>query len=237
MRNPPPFFGKLIDVLHDLFSLITEIADLSNRPLYFGRVGNVVNEERATFEGQTPSPDVNHNVVEHFLMDTLIQQPRVLSRGNVSFHAIRRWRKTVKAEQISALKAIKKMPSNHFEAGIAEEMSSWCRRAFGPTAFANVVAVPCGHSGEDCLARRIGQQVAAMLGINYEDVFEPLQVSGSSHPKTNIKRPKMHMVKVPIGPILLVDDVATSGSHIEEATMALRKHDLAVTSIAWIAAN
>ena len=76
-----------------------------------------------------------------------------------------------------------------------------------------------------------------MLGINYEDAFETIEVTGSSHPKTNLKRPKMRMAKVPIGPILLVDDVATSGAHIEEATMALRKHDLAVTSIAWIGAN
>ncbi len=234
MREPPPFFGKLIDVLHDLFYLIAEIADLSNRQMMFGNAQNVLKEEASVFEFRQQGDEGNSNVVERFLMDTLIQQPRVLSRGTVSYHAIRRWRRSVKAEQISALKAIKKTPSAGFEARAAEEMSSWCRRAFGGAAFANVVAVPCGHSGTDCLARRIGQKVAAMLGVNYVDAFAPLVVQGSSHPKTNVKRPKMQLATVPIGPILLVDDVATSGAHIEEATVMLRKHDLAVTSIAWI---
>ncbi len=233
MREPPPFFGRLIDVLHDVFSMIAEIADLSNRQILL-KDENVVAEDPALFEGQIKLQECDHNVVERFLIDTLISQPRVLSRGSVSYHAIRRWRQTIKAEQISALKAIKKMPSSQFEATIAEEMSSWCRRAFGGTAFANVVAVPCGHSGEDCLARRIGQQVGTQLGINYLDAFEPLVITGSSHPKTNVRRPKMKLATVPVGPLLLVDDVATSGSHIEEAAVALRRHGLAVTSIAWI---
>jgi hypothetical protein len=237
MREPPPFFGKLIVVLHDLFSLITEIADLSNRPMVFGRHGPAEKLVPAQRQDSRQYSDSDRNVVERFLLDTLIQQPRVLSRGNVSYHAIRRWRRSVKPEQISALKAIKQLPSDHFEVTIAEEMASWCRRAFGGTAFANVVAVPCGHSGRDCLARRIGQQVASLLSVNFVDAFEPLQVTGSSHPKTNVKRPKMKLATIPVGPILLVDDVATSGSHIEEATLALREHDLAVTSIAWIAAG
>ena len=236
MRETRPSFGRLIDVFHDVFSMIVEIADLSNRQMPFG-VDNVLRDNSHPIIDELQLQQVHHNVVERFLMDTLISQPRVLSRGTVSYHGLRRWRQSVKSEQIAALKAIKRMPSSHFEFTIAEEMSSWCRRTFGGTAFANVVAVPCGHSGEDCLARRIGQQVAAQLGINFLDAFKPLAVKGSSHPKTNVQRPKMELALVPVGPILLIDDVATSGSHISEATVALRNEGLAVSSMAWIAAS
>lgn len=237
MREPSRAFEKLVEVFKDLFFLITEIADLSNRPVVFGPVANQSSGIEAPPIRPPQINPADQNVVERFLMDTLIQQPRVLSRGNVSYHAIRRWRRTVKAEQIAALRAIKKLPSDHFEITIAEEMASWCRSAFGNTAFANLVAVPCGHSGEDCLSRRTGQKLAKLLGINFVDAFEPLAVTGSSHPRTNTTRPKMKLATVPVGPVLLVDDVATSGSHLEEATMSLRQHNLAVTSIAWIAAS
>jgi len=207
--------------------------------MFFDKDENRLNEARVMLYDHELRQEADQNVIERFLIDTLIIHPRVLSRGNVSFHAIRRWRSTVKAEQISALKAIKRSPSSPFETTIAEEMGSWCRRACGGTAFANVVAVPCGHSGQDCLAKRIWAAGRHAAGTNFVDAFEPLAVQGSSHPKTNVKRPRMKLKTAapPFGPLLLVDDVASSGSHIEEATMALRKHDIAVTSIAWIAAS
>jgi predicted amidophosphoribosyltransferase len=36
------------------------------------------------------------------------------------------------------------------------------------------------------------------------------------------------------GPVLLVDDVATSGRHIEEATELLRAKGASVLAVAWI---
>lgn len=232
MAMDNPAFNKLMAVLRDLFSLITEIADLSSRELTFTSPVNVVRESRGA-AAYNPYEDVP-GVVERFLMETLISQPRVLSRGNVSYHALKRWRKSVKSEQMTALKSIKKVPNEAFENAIAEEMSSWCRRAFGATAFSNVVAVPCGHSGSDCLSRRIGGKIAQLLNLQFAEAFAPLQVSGSSHPKTNLKRPKLKLLHVPVGPILLIDDVATSGAHIEEAVNALRDHEIAVISMAWI---
>jgi hypothetical protein len=236
MRMDNPTFKQLMVVLRDLFALITEIADLSSRQVTFSPTLNVVKESDAGGPTYTPHEEAP-GVVERFLMETLISQPRVLSRGNVSYHALKRWRKSVKNEQITALKSIKKVPNEAFENAIAEEMSSWCRRAFGATAFSNVVAVPCGHSGQDCLSMRMGRKIAQFLGLQFADAFEPLQVTGSSHPKTNVKRPKMKLKHVPVGPVLLIDDVATSGSHIEEAASALRDHEVAVIALAWIGAG
>lgn len=233
MRMDHPTFNKLMVVLRDLFSLITEIADLSSRQMTFSSPVNVVKENDHAGRDYNPYEEAP-GVVERFLMETLISQPRVLSRGNVSYHALKRWRKSVRTEQITALKSIKKSSNEAFENAVAEEMSSWCRRAFGATAFSNLVAVPCGHSGDDCLSKRIGRKVAQLLNLQFADAFEPLRISGSSHPKTNVKRPKMKLKHVPVGPVLLIDDVATSGAHIEEAASALRNHDVAVIAMVWI---
>jgi predicted amidophosphoribosyltransferase len=46
----------------------------------------------------------------------------------------------------------------------------------------------------------------------------------------------MTLVEKVSGPALLVDDVATSGSHLEEATKLLRPSCGAVMAVAWIGA-
>jgi predicted amidophosphoribosyltransferase len=49
-----------------------------------------------------------------------------------------------------------------------------------------------------------------------------------------VKRDAMRLVASVTGPVLLTDDVATSGRHIEEAVGLLRKADAAAMAIAWI---
>jgi predicted amidophosphoribosyltransferase len=77
-----------------------------------------------------------------------------------------------------------------------------------------------------------------MLGLEFVDAFETLSVEGrSSHPKSNLNRSRMRLkTKVP-GPVLLVDDVATSGSHIGEAAVALRQNGTVTMPIVWIGPN
>jgi len=44
----------------------------------------------------------------------------------------------------------------------------------------------------------------------------------------------MKLVRPVADAVLLVDDVATSGQHLEEATKLLRQHTNTVFSVAWI---
>ena len=76
---------------------------------------------------------------------------------------------------------------------------------------------------------RLGLPVLLALSI------EP--ASGSSHPKQNIDRPPMKLVRKIEQPVILVDDVATSGSHIEEAIRLIRNASNAIFAISWIGGN
>ena len=75
----------------------------------------------------------------------------------------------------------------------------------------------------------------ASIGTQISEAFAGLEVAGSSHPRTNATRPRMRLVAEPNGNILLIDDVATSGSHIEEAATLLRRVAAGVTPVAWLA--
>lgn len=186
-------------------------------------------ESGAFVAGDTPG------VVSEFLLSTLIEQKRLLRRGPVAYHALYRWRSTVKDAQIAALKALKRDPGDAFLDAVAEKMSAGAGALFGTGTFRAVVPVPCGNSGENCLSMRLAQLIAVRLGVDFIDAFEPQPRTGGSHPKSNLRRAAMRLKVKPKVPVLLIDDVATSGAHIEEAALSLRRTAPAVLPLVWIA--
>jgi hypothetical protein len=175
-------------------------------------------------------------VVSSFLLTTLIRQKRLLKRGRIAYHGIAKWRANVKDTQIAALRAIKADPPHAFLAAVADEMATAASALFGSQTFKAVVPVPCGSSGPNCLSHRLAKLIAARLNVDFIDAFEPLPQIGSSHPKQNRRRLKMRIVDAPDVPVLLIDDVATSGEHIEEAATLLLQSSPAVLPLTWIAA-
>jgi hypothetical protein len=142
---------------------------------------------------------------------------------------------TVKDVQLEALKALKRDPGDAFLDAVAEDMAQAAGALFGSGTFQAVAAVPCGSSGPNCLAARLARLIAVRLGVDVIEPFEPLPQQGSSHPKNNLKRPAMKLRSKPTVPILLIDDVATSGAHIAEAAQLLRRSAPAVLPLVWIA--
>jgi hypothetical protein len=195
----------------------------------------IENNAHATATLPANPGDETHTITSEFLLRTLIRQRRLLHRGTAPYHVVNRWRKGVKDSQIAALRALKRNPPTNFVRMIAEEMAASAELLFGRNTFEAVSNVPCGHSGGDCLASRIAREVARIIGVPYRQAFECLDVSGSSHPAGNAKRPQMRLIETVDCPVLLVDDVATSGSHIAEAAKALRKSSPAVLPLVWIA--
>jgi predicted amidophosphoribosyltransferase len=170
-----------------------------------------------------------------FLDETLVRSQRLYRRNETNYVGIRRWRSAIKPHQISALRALKSDLPDEFVIGVARELADAVRAVYGSPEACVVVPVPCGHSGNNCLSQRLGRALAEELGIKSVDAFEPIETAkGSSHPKKNSKRGSMRL-KEPIDqPVILVDDVATSGSHIDEAATALRPHVSSVWPVAWI---
>ncbi len=222
-----------------VFSINLECAaqflDIGNR---LGEPGASTYETQGQNRGQTrvlPSLDEPRGPLQQFLRETLLHRPRLLHRNRIGYIAISKWRSAIKAHQIAALKALKAEIPPSLPVQLAEDMVMALRSVHGAAPAGSIVPVPCGHSGPGCLSCRMAEALAERLGVPCVQAFGPLAVAGQSHPRKNARRPAMQRVAdLPPGPVILVDDVASSGSHIEEAATKLLEAASAVWPIVWI---
>lgn len=229
-----PIVKNICTVISHYLRLIDQLTDTS-----------VLNEKRidpvgffesqseyavADFVDRSESP----MITGEFLVKTLVERRHICTRENISYNAIRQWRAAIKPYQIAALKALKRAPPASFIECVARELVQASLQIAGSNAFDAVVSVPCGHSGIGCFAEKLSIEVARQMGIPQEPVFNHLEIKGVSHPKANIGRPRMVCRKEPVGRYLVVDDVATSGSHITEATRLLRTAKSTAVPLVWI---
>ncbi|MGB8818182.1 MAG: PAS domain-containing protein [Rhizobiaceae bacterium] len=170
-----------------------------------------------------------------FLMDTLVRRRTIRQRKQTHFLVLRAWRQAIKSYQISALKALKQNIPEELPQAIAAEIAGEVDSLFGRAGFKAIVPMPCGHSrGPTCLSLEIARALSLITGIPVIQAFISEPVKGVSHPKENTKRPPLKLIRIISEPVLLVDDVATSGSHIEEAVGLLKPTCGAVLPVAWI---
>lgn len=190
---------------------------------------------------RTPAPGEDSTaerpqVVSRFLLDTVLPQRRVLRRKAISYHALVRWKRGIQPAQIAALRALKADLPDAFVDEVGRQLMLAAAQLFGRETFRAIVGVPCGNSGPNCLSQRLARVVAEGFELPLIDAFSPLDVRGSSHPRRNIARPRMTLQQAVTMPVLLIDDVATSGSHIEEAaTRLLAAGAPAVLPLVWLA--
>lgn len=176
----------------------------------------------------------NHAVVS-FLAETLLRKRAIKARGPITYVTIRSWRNSLKEYQIKAFRAIKKSDHQDMAEIAGEECAREIKNLVGTAAFKFVVPMPCGHSkAGSCFSHSLAMAVAAQLKLPMINAFKHMAQKGSSHPKTNVGRPKMKLVQQVPGPALLIDDVSTSGAHIAEAVQLLRDAGSEVFAVAWI---
>ena len=185
--------------------------------------------------GENKNPNLNGEPVSNFLTRTLISKRRVNHRKSVTYFTVKTWKKPIKDAQISAMRALKEFGSEELALRAADDIKSALEGLLGALDFDFVTSIPCMHSKRDaCFSVLIGQKILASTGIPFKQCFKREYRAGSSHPATNRRLPALRIDELLKGKILLVDDVATSGTHIEKAAKRLRENGSSVFCVAWI---
>lgn len=196
----------------------------------------LVDFEEGTFRpiGETIAPSPS----DLPLLRSLIYRPAIFRRNGMRWIAACAWRSGARAHDLAALKEAKRNLDPQLIEAAGAAVAALVRELLGERPASAVTAVPCGHSRRpDCFGKRLAQAVASDLGLPFVQIFADRPCSGVSHPKEFARLPPLTRIAEPPGSLLLIDDVATSGQHLEEAVSALRRLGVAVSAVAWISGS
>jgi hypothetical protein len=169
------------------------------------------------------------------LLGSVVYRPMVFRRNEVGWIGACAWRAAAKANDVAALKRAKRELDPQLIGEAAELLATLVRQLRGNRAAEAVTSIPCGHSRRpDCLGKRIAQAVADRIDLPFLQVFADRPCSGVSHPKEFAKLPALEQLAEPLGSMILVDDLATSGWHVEESLTALRRLGTSASGLVWI---
>jgi hypothetical protein len=179
---------------------------------------------------------IHSEPVSKFLFETLIVKKRLLTRNGVNYLALRQWRKPIKPYQVDALKALKADKDPSCVQAMADEIVDQVLKVYG-NLFTDVVPVPGGNSGrERSLSVMIAEAVAKKLNLPLRNVLVAAPVPlGASHPKKSANLKPYGLREEVTGNVLIIDDVSTSGKHVELATNALKPFCKYSTAVVWVA--
>jgi len=165
----------------------------------------------------------------------LVHRPTVYSRKAVSWISVRSWAAKSRIADIAAVKVAKRAVDQGVIDAAAYELAAILRKMIGPATGWTVTNIPCGHSQRpDCFGKRLSAAVAQQLGIVHLEVWADRFCTGSSHPKEFAKLGPLEWIAAPTSAMIVIDDVATSGWHMEEALTALRNRDITALGVVWI---
>lgn len=169
-------------------------------------------------------------------LGSLVARSGLYRRNGIAWASCRTWRRNAKTADIAILRAAKAELDPGIIAAAADELAELARALLGrPAAHWCVSTVAVWHSRRpDSLPVRVARGVAERLQLSFVRLFADRFVSGSSHPRQHDRLPPVTWLAAPPGPVLLVDDVATSGWHIEEALTAIRARDIPALAVVWI---
>lgn len=237
--------GDLIHVLTDLSVIISDLLRLDESngraPAEADGIKNLLAnyERRLSHSVATSHPQLGNELgaVSSFLCETLIHKRVLHSRNGLDYVSLRSWRSAIKKYQIAALQALKLDPPKEFAERIADELARSVEQVHGAAVIKAVVPVPPGSSGKTTsLSTMLAEEVAKNLGAQYVNALEPLSPprNGKSSPHKSASL-SGYRLKTPVkGPVLIVDDVASSGRHIELAIGACKLLETPVYAAVWL---
>ncbi|MEC9433413.1 MAG: hypothetical protein VYD87_10945 [Pseudomonadota bacterium] len=166
----------------------------------------------------------------------LAWRPAVSYRNGVAWLSARAWRANARRDQLAAIKLAKARLDDGTISAAAQDIAAVLQAVLGPAPF--VTCVPCGHSRRrDCFGFRLAEAVAATAGAEFVEAWRFRPVEGSSHPRRNATLPPLEraddLSALP-RPLVVVDDIATSGFHIVEALNDARAQGVSALGAVWI---
>ncbi len=182
-----------------------------------------------------PALPVGEEAVLAFLANTLSRKTTLRHKGGMPFIIARQWKAALKDVQIAALEGLKLKPSKVTVDFIARELSLVVGSVYEGIVFDAIVPVPCGSSGgEGCMSVALAAAMSTLLTIPMKNCLIGQHHGGRSHPhkSKNLKPYKLN--NGVSGHLLLVDDVVTSGKHLQLAWETLRAGGASVSSVVWL---
>lgn len=172
------------------------------------------------------------------LLSALIYRPTIYQRNDIRWIAAHAWRAKAKAQGIAALKEAKRRLDPSLITEAAEPITALIRQLIGETPAQAMTCVPCGHSRRsDCFGKQLAHRVAELLGVPFIQVFSDRPCAGVSHPRRSAKLPPLAQIGSPPRSVIIVDDLSTSGRHLEEVILALRRLGTAASAFVWISGS
>lgn len=172
------------------------------------------------------------------LLKSMVYRPALFRRDGIRWISAYAWRARSKARGLSALKEAKRAVDPSMVAMAATSVATLIREIFGDKPVDAITCVPCGHSRRpDCFSKRLAQSVADACGLPFLQIFADRPCAGTSHPKQSLSLPPLQQIAEPPRSLILVDDVATSGVHVQESMLALRRLAVAVSTVVWISGS
>jgi hypothetical protein len=228
-------------VLQGLVSMVRQIL---NGDLAIGRAQKKSETQHGGFmERPGTAADRSHHELEaqklspltDFLFKTLVLKRTIHSRRGVSFVTLRKWRSDVRQTQIAALQALKLHPPPELVDMAAGELKALVLEMYNKLPITHVVPIPSGSSEKtDCFSAQLAARLAAHLGLAFTNVLAPQGEPGRSSPRKSARLKPYALSGDVSGIVLLVDDVVSSGTHIELGAKALTQIGCTVLPIGWI---
>jgi hypothetical protein len=179
--------------------------------------------KQAHFKDPDPAPATAPAPATVSALDIGVVNPKWNKKRTVRFLSIRSWRGASRAKEIERMKVIKRDCNPADVAAVAAELQDAILGMVKNCVGCFVTTAPKGHSRAALhFSDEVAKVLAAGLGVPYVKMFADRELKGSSHPGNWNQRGELTIIASPPQPIcIFIDDIATSGATVEQATAAL----------------